>query len=113
MLQSYEKEQKVLTQEVADSRQTLEEANQKTTDLRLLLRTLREMTEINELTPTLVNSLIERIEVHNNDKSSGHCYVKVDIYFTAVGMIDIPTEQEILAMMEEIRANPQDFRFVA
>ena len=113
MLQSYEKEQKVLTQEVADSRQTLEEAKQKATDLRLLLRTLREITEINKLTPTLVNSLIERIEVHNNDKSSGHCYVKVDIYFTAVGMIDIPTEQEILAMMEEIRENPQDFRFVA
>lgn len=113
MLQSYEKEQKALTQEVAESRQTLEGAKQKATDLRLLLRTLREMTEINELTPTLVNSLIERIEVHNNDKSSGHCYVKVDIYFTAVGMIDIPTEQEILAMMEEIRTNPQDFRFVA
>ena len=113
MLQSYEKEQKALTKEVADSRQTLEETKQKATDLRLLLRTLREMSEINELTPTLVNSLIERIEVHNNDKSSGHCYVKVDIYFTAVGMIDIPTEQEILAMMEEIRANPQDFRFVA
>ena len=113
MLQSYEKEQKALTQEVAESRQTLEEAKQKATDLRLLLRTLREMTEINELTPTLVNSLIERIEVHNNDKSSGHCYVKVDIYFTAVGMIDIPTEQEIFAMMEEIQANPQEFRFVA
>ena len=113
MLQSYEKEQKALTQEVAGSRQTLEEAKQKATDLRLLLRTLREMTEINELTPTLVNSLIERIEVHNNDKSSGHCYVKVDIYFTAVGMIDIPTEQKILAMMEEIQTNPQDFRFVA
>lgn len=113
MLQSYEKEQKALTQEVADSRQTLEEAKQKATDLRLLLRTLREMTDISELTPALVNSLIERIEVHNNDKSSGHCYVKVDIYFTAVGMIDIPTEQEIFAMMEEIQANPQDFRFVA
>ena len=64
------------------------------------------------LTPTLVNSLIERIEVHN-DKSSGHCYAKVDIYFTAVGMIDIPTEQEILATLKEIRENPQDFRFVA
>ena len=113
VLQDYENEQKALTQEVIDSQQALENANQKVTDLRLLLRTLREMTEINELTPTLVNSLIERIEVHNNDKSSGHCYVKVDIYFTAVGMIDIPTEQEILAMMEEIRANPQEFRFVA
>ena len=53
------------------------------------------------------------IEVHNNDKSSGHSHVKVDIYFTAVGMIDIPTEKEILATMEEIRNNPQDFKFVA
>lgn len=113
MLQSYEKEQKTLTQEVADSQQTLQDAKQRVTDLRLPLRTLREMTDITELTPTLVNSLIERIEVHNNDKSSGHCYVKVDIYFTATGMIDIPTEQEILAMMEEIRENPQHFRFVA
>lgn len=113
MLRNYEKEQKDLLKEVAESQQTLENANQKVTDLRLLLRTLREMTEIKELTPTLINSLIERIEVHNNDKSSGHCYVKVDIYFTAVGMIDIPTEQEILAMMEEIRNNPQDFKFVA
>ncbi|MCC8127594.1 MAG: DUF4368 domain-containing protein [Clostridiales bacterium] len=113
MLQNYKKEQKALTQEVADSQQTLQEANQKVTDLGLLLRTLREMTDITELTPTLVNSLIERIEVHNNDKSSDHCYVKVDIYFTAVGMIDIPTEQEILAMMEKIRENPQNFRFVA
>ncbi len=113
MLQNYEKEQKALTQEVADNQQTLQNAEQQVVDLRLVLRTLREMTDIQELMPTLVNSLIERIEVHNNDKSSGHCHVKVDIYFTAVGMIDIPTEKEIQAMVEEIRNNPQDFKFVA
>ena len=78
-----------------------------------MLKTLREITEINELTPTLVNSLIERIEVHSNDKSSGHCYVKVDVYSIAVGMIDIPTDQEILAMMEGMQKNPQQFRFIA
>ena len=113
MLQSYEKEQKALIQEVADSQQTLQETEQKVTDLRLLLRTLREMTEIHELTPTLVNSLIERIEVHNNDKSSGHCYVKVDIYFTAIGLIDIPTEDEIKSLMAKIKANPQEYRLTA
>ena len=113
MLQSYEKEQKSLTQEVEENRQTLQNAEQRVMDLRLVLRTLREMTDIKSLTPTLVNSLIERIEVHNSDKSSGHSHVKVDIYFTAVGMIDIPTETEILATMEEIRNNPQDFKFVA
>ena len=113
MVLSYEKEQKELITEVAESQRILEKAEQQVVDLRLLLRTLREMTDVKELTPTLVNSLIERIEVHNNDKSSGHCYVKVDIYFTAAGMIDIPTEEEILAMMAEIRENPQEFRFVA
>ena len=60
-----------------------------------------------------MNTLIERIEVHNNDKSSGHCYVKFDVHFTSVGMIDIPTEQEILAMMEEMQKNPQQFSFIA
>ena len=68
MLQSYEKEQKSLTQEVEENRQTLQNAEQRVVDLRLVLRTLREMTDIKELTPTLVNSLIERIEVHNSDK---------------------------------------------
>lgn len=113
MLQSYEKEQKSLTQEVEENRQTLQNAEQRVMDLRLILRTLREITDIKELTPTLVNSLIKRIEVHISDNSSGHSHVKVDIYFTAVGMIDIPTEKEILATMEEIRNNPQDFKFVA
>ena len=50
-----------------------------------------------------MDSFTERIEVHNNDKSSSHCYAKVDVYFTAVGMINIPTEREILAMMEELQ----------
>lgn len=113
MLSEYTQEQRELIASVAEMKQTLESAEQKTVDLRLLLRTLREITDVNELTPTIVNSLIDRIEIHNNDKSSGHCYVKVDIYFTAVGMIDIPTEEEIRAMIEEIKKNPQQFRYVA
>lgn len=112
-LVKYEKEQKELISAVSEAQTVLESVEQKTTDLRLLLRTFREMTDIKELTPTLVNSLIERIEVHNNGKSSGHSYVKVDIYFTAVGMFKVPTEDEIVAMMEEIRKNPQDYRFAA
>jgi len=38
---------------------------------------------------------------------------KVDIYFSAVGMIDIPTAEEIRAMIEEIKKNHQQFRYVA
>ncbi|MBQ4644629.1 MAG: DUF4368 domain-containing protein [Clostridia bacterium] len=113
LMSKYEREQKELTVTVSEGQETLKSAEQKSVDLRMLLRTFREMTDIQELTPTLVNSLIERIEVHNNDKSSGHCFVKVDIYFTGVGMICIPTEEEVIAMMEEARRNPQEYRIVA
>ena len=91
----------------------MQSSEQKSADTRLLIRTFREMTDITELTPIIVNKLIERIEVHNNDKSSGHCYVKVDIYFTGVGMISIPSAEELVAMMEDIRNNPDAYRLAA
>ena len=68
----------------------------------LLLKTLREITDFRELR--------QRIEVHNNDKYDGHCHVKVDIYFTAVGMIDIPDEKEILDIINKIQENPQMYK---
>ena len=92
-------------------------ANGKYTDAvdEILLKIIdaKQMTDIKELTPIIVNKLIERIEVHNNDKTSGHCYVKVDVYFTGVGMISIPSEEELLAMMEDIRKNPEEYRLAA
>lgn len=112
MMADYEKEQRELIASVTEMRKTLENTDQKTVDLRLLLKALREITDVNELTPAIVNSLIDRIEVHNNDKSSGHCYVKVDIYFSAVGMIDIPTTEEICAMIEEIKKDQKSFSYV-
>ncbi len=110
---AYEEEQRELSVAVAECREKLENTEQQSVDMRLLIKTLREITDVKELTPTMVNSLIQRIEVHNNDKYDGHCHVKVDIYFTAVGMITIPTEKEIHAMMEEIKKNPNAFKLVA
>lgn len=46
-------------------------------------------------------------------EKSIHIYVKVDIYFTAIGLIDIPTEDEIKSLMAKIKANPQEYRLTA
>ena len=113
MSASYEAEQKSLMATVSASEIRLREMEKETVNLRLLLNTLRECTDLEELTPTIVNTLIKRIEVHNNDKSSGHCYVKVDIYFTAAGLIDIPTAEEIQKMICEIQENPDAYRISA
>ena len=101
MSATYEAKQKELEKSIAACEERLREADKAAIDLRMLLNGLREFSMVRELNPTIINSLIQRIEIHNNDKSSGHCYVKVDIYFTAVGMIDIPTKQEL----EQLRAD--------
>ena len=103
MTADYEAEQKQLTQRIAESKEKLGKAEQTKTDMRLLLKALREFLEIRKLTPEIVNSLIQRIEVHNNDKYDGHCHVKVDIYFTAIGLMDIPTEKEVYKLMAEMQ----------
>ena len=64
-------------------------------------------TDLKELTPTVVNPLTKRIEVHNSEKDeNGTKHVPIDIFFAAVGIINIPTEKELIATMEEIREKP-------
>ena len=47
---------------------------------------------------------IKRIEVHDSYKDeNGKKRLKVDIYFTAVGLINIPTEKEIRKIREELQ----------
>ena len=111
MTANYEKEQKDLLELIADSKKNLLDAEQTKVDLRLLMKALRDYTDIRQLTPEIVNALIRRIEVHNKDKETKK--VKVDIYFTAVGLFSVLTEKEMLSAMEEIRQNPQQFKFSA
>ena len=107
MTDNYEKEQKELLELVADGNKKLQDAEQNKVDLKLLMKALRDYTDIRQLTPEIVNALIRRIEVHSKDKKTKK--VKVDIYFTAVGLFTPPTEQELQMTMEEIRRNPQQF----
>jgi hypothetical protein len=108
MSAGYEKEQKDLIQSIAGSEQRLKEMEQTSVDLKQLLTALREATDIVELNQTLVNKLIQRIEVHGNEKKHSRNGVKIDIYFTAVGMVSVPDEKEILRIMEAIQAKRKD-----
>lgn len=83
MTDNYEKEQKDLLELVADGNEKLQAAEQSKVDLKLLMKALRDYTDIRQLTPEIVNALIRRIEVHSKDKKTKK--VKVGIYFTAVG----------------------------
>ena len=103
MANEYEAEQKRLISEVEENEKVLIELQKQTVDMKMLYQGLMEFTEMKHLTPTVVNKLIERIEIHNNEKKHSHNNVKVDIYFTAAGLFDIPTEQQLIDTMERVK----------
>ena len=63
----------------------------------------------------LTNLIPELLELMDEGKMAfsvgveldGKYHVPIKIHFTAVGIIDIPSEKEILSIMDEIRNNPK------
>ena len=103
MASEYEAEQKRLISEVEKNEKALIELQKQTVDMKILYQGLMEFTEMKELTPTIANKLIERIEIHNNEKKHSHNNVKVDIYFTAAGLFYIPAEQRLIDTMQILK----------
>ena len=106
MSANFESEQKELREGLIKLEQEILDAETEKVDMKRFLETIRECTEVKELTPSLVNTLIKRIEVHNSVIVDGVKRVPIDIYFTAVGLVSIPDEKELLELMEEIKSKP-------
>ncbi len=70
MANEYETKQKELIALVENSERELAKVNQTSVDMKMLSQRLREFTDIKELTFTVVNKLIGRIEIHKNEKST-------------------------------------------
>ncbi len=101
MSRKFEEEQRSLKDETATIEAELEEEAERKTDLRILLKTVREQADIRELTPELVNTLIRRIEIHEPVTINGRKNVDVDIYFTGIGMFNVPDSEELDALISE------------
>ena len=107
MSANYEREQNELLASVEQDEQMIQEAELKKVNLKVFLDAIRGCTDLKELTPAIVNTLIQKIEVHRSQTDDdGVKHVPIDITFTAVGIINIPTEKELLSAMEEMRVKP-------
>ena len=100
MAAKYEAEQAELLQSVGAWEKEVTELERETVDVRLLLTGLREYSSMETLTPEVVNKIIKQIEIHNSEKVNGHKQVKVDIYFTGAGLVDLAAIREMLAIAE-------------
>ena len=107
MTANYEQEQRELRQSVAELEHRLASAEQDNVDLRAFLSIIRKCTDLQELTPELVNRLITKIEVFACTKDeNGKKHVPIKVHFIGVGILEIPDTQTIIDAKEEIRKNP-------
>lgn len=71
MSAGYEEEQAKLKATAAELTAFVETAEQKSSDVTAFLDVIKQYEHITELTPKIMHELIDKIEVHEADKSSG------------------------------------------
>ena len=81
MSADYTKEQRSLRDEAAKLREFIEAKEQKCSDISHFLQIVRRYERVSELTPKLMHEFIEKIIVHEADKSGGHREQEVEICF--------------------------------
>ena len=90
----YEKEQEEVKRRIVELENLIENGEEQLKDLKRLLANVRKYTDPEELTAEMLNDLVDKILVHAPDKSSGHRKQKIEIYYNAVGIINLPTAKE-------------------
>lgn len=86
--QGYETEQKELQSEIESLRMELSQEEKQSVNVKSFLSTVKKYTEILELTPEIVHEFIDRIIVHEADKSSGKRIQEIEIIYNHIGVFD-------------------------
>ena len=101
MSSDYDSEQRQLKADVARMEADVAKGEEVAADFQVFLANVRKYTDIAELTPTILNEFIQRVEVHAPDKSSGKRVQQIDIFYNAVGVIEIPAPGELDALLAQ------------
>ncbi len=102
---NYDKEQQELKLKINQLSKQINNTEKKTNDLTQFISNVKKYTEITELTPEILNELIEKILVHQAEKVNGKKVQEIDIYYRGVGIISFPVCLEDITMVIEKMLN--------
>ena len=97
----YEAEQEQLKHEIETLKAEVSEADTEATNVSKLIAITKKYTRIDELTPEILNTFVDKIVVHECEKKDGKRTQDIDIYYSYVGIVDIPTDEEMRKMERE------------
>ena len=87
---NYDKEQQELKLKIEQLSKDIENTEKKDADITQFISNVKKYTEIEELTPEILNELIEKILVHQTKNINGKKVQEIDIYYRGVGIISFP-----------------------
>ena len=91
MSRRYEEEQKELAEKIKKIRSEIEKQSSRSMTTDMFIGLVRKYTRARELTPRMLNELVEKIEVFNAEKIDGVWEQRLRIHYNCVGTIEIPT----------------------
>ena len=104
LLVEYDTEQSALEQEAAELKEGITTQAEDGMRAQRFVSLVRRYTSFDELTAPMLNEFIEKVIVHEADKSTGDRRQKVDIYFNFIGCFVPPKPEVILTAEEEAKA---------
>jgi len=103
----YEDEQEKLEQQIQSLQAEIETFNADSDKADKFIGVVKKYTDFTELTAPMLHEFVEKILVHEADKSSGVRVQKIEVYLNFIGNFDIPppdpTPEELAEMEERIR----------
>lgn len=89
----YEAEQKGLEETIKELSEQISQKTDKTINIDRFMKLVKKHTSFEELTPTLLNTFIEKILVHEVEvDAEGQKRQKIEIVYNFIGSVELPKE---------------------
>ena len=90
LLSDYEQEQVSLETSIQNIEKEISAFEEDNTRIDKFMELVRKYTDFSELTTPMIHEFIDKIVVHEADKSTGERIQQIDIYLKYVGKLDVP-----------------------
>lgn len=90
LLSDYEQEQDILETSIQNTQNEISAYEEDNTRIDKFMELVRKYTDFSELTTPMIHEFIDKIVVHEADKSTGERIQQIDIYLKYVGRLDVP-----------------------
>ena len=97
----YEQEQETLEVSIQKAQADLESFEADTAKVDQFMALAKKYTDFTELTTPMINEFVDKIVVHEADRSSGERTQEVDIYLKFIGKFDVPIPEPTAEELEK------------